>query len=240
MSPVFSAVLDEATILRLVTDVAETLERCAVDDTHTPALYASFLRALIDNKKTGVLPGSRAASRLGSPVPNGAGGAAVGGAGGAGTVPGVDVFLRSRAGSLGPIGEEGAEETGEGGPGGAGNGVNGHPLSDAFDPQAMDSLLAGGDFWSNMLMPGFGGPLAGLSGGSGTSEYHILVFEPCRDGRGADSGFGDCCVQCWGTWRTRGARRRCIRGRARRVGFTGAGGWEGSILAFEGGISRTG
>lgn len=175
-----------------MTDVAETLERCAVDDTHTPALYASFLRALIDNKKTGVLPGSRAVSRLGSPVPNGAGAAGAGAP--AAPAPGMDAFLRSRAGSLGPIGEEatGGAEDGEGGAGANGAGLGGHPLSDAFDPQAMDSLLAGGDFWSNMLMPGFGGPLAGLSGGSGTmlgNPADPWSATPLHSRPGSPSGF---------------------------------------------------
>lgn len=41
VSPTFSHFIDEATALSLVHDVATTFERCAVDDTHTPALCMS-------------------------------------------------------------------------------------------------------------------------------------------------------------------------------------------------------
>jgi hypothetical protein len=41
ISPTFSHIIEEETAMRLVRDVAETFERSAVDDAHTPALCAS-------------------------------------------------------------------------------------------------------------------------------------------------------------------------------------------------------
>ncbi|KAI5481117.1 hypothetical protein MNV49_005552 [Pseudohyphozyma bogoriensis] len=120
VSPTFADMIDSELAMKLVSDGAQALDNCAVDENHTPALYASFLRALIDNKRNGgrTAPASRAGTRL-------FGGSAEGGEGG------------------GPIDLE------------------------AFNTQSMDTMLQGG-FWDNMLMPGFGGPLQGLSGGSGT------------------------------------------------------------------------
>jgi len=49
--PEFQAFLeDEQSILTLVKDVADVLENIAANSTHTPALYAAFLRALISAK----------------------------------------------------------------------------------------------------------------------------------------------------------------------------------------------
>ena len=49
--PEFQAFLeDEQSILTLVKDVADVLENMAANSTHTPALYAAFLRALISAK----------------------------------------------------------------------------------------------------------------------------------------------------------------------------------------------
>ncbi|KAG6867610.1 hypothetical protein C0993_000551 [Termitomyces sp. T159_Od127] len=44
---------DEQRTLSLVADVADTLESCAANALHTPALYAHFLRALINAKSSG-------------------------------------------------------------------------------------------------------------------------------------------------------------------------------------------
>lgn len=38
ISPTFTHIIEEETVIRLVRDVAETFERSAVDDAHTPAL----------------------------------------------------------------------------------------------------------------------------------------------------------------------------------------------------------
>lgn len=138
--------------MRLVRDVAETFERSAVDDAHTPALCsssvlasqfglltcfslsdASFLRTLIDNKLHGTrtVPGSRAGTRPPSPVAGGSGAAGPHG-------HGMEAFLKSRANSVGPLegvlGGEAGTEAGE----------------HAFDSMAMDSMLANGGFWDNV------------------------------------------------------------------------------------------
>ncbi|KAL8290408.1 hypothetical protein RQP46_002666 [Phenoliferia psychrophenolica] len=143
INPTFSSLVDASVSLSLVRDAADTLERCAVDDTHTPALYASFLRALIENKRTGgrTAPGSRVGTQPNSPV--------------LGPV-GIENFIKSRAGSAAP-GEGVFAPMGEG---------DSNDFT-AFDSVAMDSMLSNGGFWDNMLMPGFGGPLQGLSGGTG-------------------------------------------------------------------------
>ncbi|SDA01519.1 BZ3500_MvSof-1268-A1-R1_Chr10-1g02747 [Microbotryum saponariae] len=154
VSPSFTHIIDEESAIRLVRNVAETFERAAIDDTHTPALYASFLRALIDNKlNTGrTAPGSRAATRPSSPAH---GAASMGG----GIGVGMEAYLKSRANSPGGEGLEGAA---------GGSEHHSSTNNEHFDSLAMDSMLSNGGFWDNMLMPGFGGPLQGLSGGTGT------------------------------------------------------------------------
>ena len=121
--------------MTLVNDVADMFERCAVDETHTPALCtslptccltrpnsnladASFLRALIENKRTGgrTAPGSRAGTRPSSPQ------------------PGVEAYLKSRVNSPG-----------------LGEGMEGMEAGDhGFDSLAMDTMLSNGDFWNNV------------------------------------------------------------------------------------------
>ncbi|KAK4698784.1 hypothetical protein P7C70_g7483, partial [Phenoliferia sp. Uapishka_3] len=168
INPTFTNLVDASVALALVRDAADTLERCAVDDTHTPALCkptpaffkmkvtdmefsledASFLRALIENKRTGgrTAPASRVGTQPNSPVIS------------ATPLPiGIEHFIRSRAGSAAPEGGIYAS-MGEG---------DSNDFT-AFDSIAMDTMLAAGGFWDNMLMPGFGGPLQGLSGGTGT------------------------------------------------------------------------
>lgn len=46
ISPTFSHIIEEETAMRLVRDVAETFERSAVDDAHTPALCPSIVSPL--------------------------------------------------------------------------------------------------------------------------------------------------------------------------------------------------
>ncbi|GAA5822507.1 hypothetical protein JCM11251_006362 [Rhodosporidiobolus azoricus] len=216
VSPVFASFIDEEAAMKLVKETAEVLETAAVDEQHTPALYASFLRMLIDNKLNGprTAANSRAPTRPGSPASGGstngfasaAGYTAAftpsssaayinGGANEAGVAAGLESFLRSRAPSVGPDGMNGLPSSSMGGygtpggsfgfdptlggafPGGLGDatlggfggefnaGGDGGP---AFDSLMVDDVLSANGFWSSMLMPGFGGPLAGLSGGSGT------------------------------------------------------------------------
>ena len=68
MRPEFSQFLeDEQKTISLVNDVADLLENIAVGPLHTPALYSTFLRALISARVSG-------ASRAGSPVHSAANG----------------------------------------------------------------------------------------------------------------------------------------------------------------------
>ncbi|GAA6004116.1 hypothetical protein JCM10207_002434 [Rhodosporidiobolus poonsookiae] len=200
VSPTFASFIDEEAAMRLVRETAETLEAAAVDEQHTPALYASFLRMLIENKLNGpkTAANSRAPTRPGSPVGNalGFGGASGMNAaftnpgaymnGGTPSAAGLEMFLKSRAPSVGPDGTATPgfsfdATLGGAFPGGLGdasfgfNGMNGGEFTaaggeggPAFDSLMVDDVLSANGFWSSMLMPGFGGPLAGLSGGSGT------------------------------------------------------------------------
>ncbi|KAK4050348.1 hypothetical protein OIO90_005141 [Microbotryomycetes sp. JL221] len=173
ISPTFSHVIDENAAIRLVRDVAETFERSAVDETHTPALYASFLRTLLDNKLHGprTAPGSRVNTRPGTPVHSGqhaSNGLPPGGPGN----QNMETLLK--------MGEGHPQATYEGGVPTSAAGEGGAPTTgehsageQAFDSMAMDTMLSNGGFWDNMLMPGFGGPLASLSGGTGTMLGNI-------------------------------------------------------------------
>ncbi|KAK4701599.1 hypothetical protein P7C70_g4632, partial [Phenoliferia sp. Uapishka_3] len=69
--PSFSNVVDSVKCLNLARDTATILEQAAVDASHTPAIYAAFLRSLIDSKLSGdrTAAATRAGSRAGSPVP---------------------------------------------------------------------------------------------------------------------------------------------------------------------------
>ncbi|KAL8276577.1 hypothetical protein RQP46_011000 [Phenoliferia psychrophenolica] len=51
--PTFSALVDPDTALSFARDAATLLEKAAVDESHTPAVYATFLRSLIHSKVTG-------------------------------------------------------------------------------------------------------------------------------------------------------------------------------------------
>ncbi|GAA5920439.1 hypothetical protein JCM1841_004552 [Sporobolomyces salmonicolor] len=165
VSPTFASFIDEDAAMRLVRETAETLEKSAVDDQHTPALYGAFLRALIDNKLHGprTAANSRAPTRPGSPnlaMPSSAGlSYTLTG----GNSIGLESFLRSRATSPAPPAFPGDLPA-------FGFGAGEGEMGDAavHDALTMDSMLSDGGFWSQMLMPGFGGPLASLSGGTGT------------------------------------------------------------------------
>ena len=49
--PVFANYINEEEVIHLVNDTIEVLEDSAVDHTHTPALYASFLRSLVQSRQ---------------------------------------------------------------------------------------------------------------------------------------------------------------------------------------------
>ncbi|GAA6061307.1 hypothetical protein JCM10212_005421 [Sporobolomyces blumeae] len=176
VSPTFASFIDEDIAMKLVRETAEVLEKSAIDEQHTPALYASFLRALIDNKLNGTrtAANSRAPTRPGSPNPAGGANQPVNATNG---LSGLDSYLRSRANSPDPTSPGGTNLIGDlptFTPGG-GFSFNGGAVGDnaleegaAYDAFTVDTMLQEGGFWSQMLMPGFGGPLAGLSGGTGT------------------------------------------------------------------------
>lgn len=70
--PVFSSYVYEESVIELVQDTVELLDEIAVNETHTPALYATFLKALLQARteqtvgsKSG--PNSRVHSRAASP-----------------------------------------------------------------------------------------------------------------------------------------------------------------------------
>ncbi|GAA5906540.1 Zn(II)2Cys6 transcription factor [Sporobolomyces salmoneus] len=175
VSPTFASFIDEEAAMKLVRDTADVLEQSAVDEQHTPALYGSFLRALIDNKLNGsrTAANSRAPTRPGSPNQNA----------GPFSQPvnsnGLDSYLRSRANSVGPEGLSPVAPNFVGDlptftPGGSFN-FNGHgdgvvEEGAAHDAFTVDTMLQEGGFWSQMLMPGFGEGFAEfkLSGGTGT------------------------------------------------------------------------
>lgn len=54
--PEFRAYCDPPAILGLVHDVVELFDKVAIDETHTPALYASFLRVLVTSKELSTAP----------------------------------------------------------------------------------------------------------------------------------------------------------------------------------------
>lgn len=71
----------EESIFKIVTEVADILEDCAMDPSHQPAIYAAFIREIVRKTKEARRHGgsthpSRAVSRAGSPTPKGAGNAA--------------------------------------------------------------------------------------------------------------------------------------------------------------------
>ncbi|SNX86216.1 uncharacterized protein MEPE_04925 [Melanopsichium pennsylvanicum] len=70
--PAFAGYVEEESILALVQDAVDMLEEVAVNETHTPNLYASFLKALLQARKDHTTASksataSRAASRAASP-----------------------------------------------------------------------------------------------------------------------------------------------------------------------------
>lgn len=170
VSPVFSSIINENLAMSLVEDMAKAFEECAVDETHTPALYAHFIRALLDNKRNGprTAPSSRANTRPSSPNPSGAATQQHVVNGGDDDPSSIteDTFIEPRLAANSSSAQHGSsaaasESTAPG---------------TAFDSAAMDSMLSTGGFWDNMLMPGFGGPLVNLAGGTGTMLSNGVSF----------------------------------------------------------------
>ncbi|CAE6494613.1 unnamed protein product [Rhizoctonia solani] len=169
--PEFSAYLEsEQKTLQLVTDIADVLEQIAANPYHTPALYSTFLRALITAKKESATapPSPRLPPTEGQETitdghvhgqiqqPNGP------------TLShnepvnevvlnGMRMYPPTGDGPLGPLDV----------PDGAFPPVfDGHVESEhhTMDGLGMDQMFSSG-FWDSMLMPGYGTQLGGLSGG---------------------------------------------------------------------------
>jgi hypothetical protein len=181
--------------MNLVIGMVDAFEEAAVSDTHTPALYASFLRVLVENRQgatTTAGPGSR--NSVGPrDVESMAGPAtAVDGSGPAARNHPVDpqpVDISSTAAPSVPSQSQPAVD------------------ESVFTSATMDTLLNQQGFWESVLMsvafhlistfgllrleddrPGFGGPLQGLSGGGGTI-YDPWTFSPTNSGRNTPMGF---------------------------------------------------
>ncbi|KAG5644045.1 hypothetical protein DXG03_009197 [Asterophora parasitica] len=166
--PEFQAFLkDEQKILRLVSDVADTLETSAANHLHTPALYSHFLRALVASKThkesnepdnvNGVHDGNTDPSNTSFPNQNHGNdvvaGPAVAFSGGTYTSEGgfslADFHLD---GEMGPVAD-----------------ISTFPPTmapnppDSMNALTMDNILSTG-FWDSMLVPGYNS-MDGLSGG---------------------------------------------------------------------------
>ncbi|KAH7929661.1 hypothetical protein BV22DRAFT_1102319 [Leucogyrophana mollusca] len=156
--PEFQTFLEnEQKVYDLVKDVASVLEGVAVNSHHTPALYSTFLRALISARTDG--PASHAESEE--------------------VTPGERDEL-SPPGDIGPPMNNPAYFGG-----GMGNGMNDFqftgemgpvadmstfpptmaPISeDSMGSMSIDNILSSG-FWDSVLVPGYSDTMEGLSGG---------------------------------------------------------------------------
>ncbi|ELU45832.1 fungal zn(2)-Cys(6) binuclear cluster domain-containing protein [Rhizoctonia solani AG-1 IA] len=169
--PEFSAFLDnEKKTLQIVNDVADVLEQIAANPYHTPALYSTFLRALIAAKKEAVTaPPSPKLLPAADGQEVDAEGHAQHHAGPTlshnepmGEIPfnGMRMYPPTGDGPLGPL--EVPIHTDEAFP----PSHHGHldPENHNMDGLGMGQMFSDG-FWDSMLMPGYGTQLGGLSGG---------------------------------------------------------------------------
>ncbi|KAH7343792.1 fungal-specific transcription factor domain-containing protein [Rhizoctonia solani] len=167
--PEFSAFLEnEKKTLQVVNDIADVLERIAANPYHTPALYSTFLRALIAAKKESVTapPSPKLLATDGQePVADGHAqqiGPTLSHNEPMGEVPfnGMKLYPPAGDGHLGPL--ELPAHTDESFP----PQLNGHVDTGdhTMDGLGMDQMFSNG-FWDSMLMPGYGAQLGGLSGG---------------------------------------------------------------------------
>jgi hypothetical protein len=126
----------------LVIGLVDALEEAAVSDTHTPALYASFLRVLVENRQGGATTTGPASRNSVAPfdVESTAGPAtAVDGAAPAAENPQVDPQLVDTSSSSAAA---------------ASGGSQGQPAVDEsiFTSASMDTLLNQQGFWDSVLM----------------------------------------------------------------------------------------
>ncbi|PAV23778.1 hypothetical protein PNOK_0084600 [Pyrrhoderma noxium] len=161
-------IIDKKATLALVKDVADLLENIAADPLHTPALYSTFLRALISAQSD--VPTRQNSPRL---DPNHRGQEHTGG-----DVISGEQALNGRV--MNGLGFLGAAFDGPNSPSGFQLNSEMGPVADmsTFPPTmaptnphgdasgmlTMDSILSG-NFWDSVLVPGYSNTLEGLSGG---------------------------------------------------------------------------
>lgn len=202
--PVFAGLADEEEIISIVSEFADLLQDVAMDATHTPALYASFLRALLQarlDRSTTNRSGATTPYRSGpgSPidpnedmdkvnqhVPSKAGISSETQTDSATNInipahlyagmPGAGVtnFTAEHAALLHSFGQS---QEGSG----SANGSATNPAGVHVDHLLNES------FWSTLLPPGFGGPLDGLATGS-VEMYPTETPAPNLNERTALSG----------------------------------------------------
>jgi len=167
--PEFQAFLEnEQKTIALIKDVAELLERVAAGPLHTPALYSTFLRALISAKidgnfttpnsprmardqQNGDVPNQMLASVEQEPKSEGLMKPVMFSSGMETTVNPMDFQSNSEMGPVADISTFPPRMA---------------PSSTDESPgmMSMDSILSSG-FWDSVLVPGYSNSLEGLSGG---------------------------------------------------------------------------
>lgn len=164
--PEFEAYLErEKNTLALVNDVADLLENIAAGPLHTPALYSTFLRALVSTKLNPPPPilEDVHAPNGANPSGNGTGGPVLS-ADDTGVMPPTDPALMNGYAPQAPaqplIGQAGGSFGFHGEMGPVADMSTFPPTMAAMAPHgpgedvlSMDSILAGG-FWDNVLVPG--------------------------------------------------------------------------------------
>ncbi|GAC99867.1 hypothetical protein PHSY_007470 [Pseudozyma hubeiensis SY62] len=158
--PAFAGYVDENSILELVQKAVDTLEEAAVNETHTPYLYASFLKALLQARKEHTTAsrsatGSRVASRAVTPEAMGEDAKGDGGAK-AGEGLGVAAEAMGNAGGVegGIPTLDPTQEFAGAQPGAAA--VTGADGTNVNWPSQIFAASSGMDeFWGSLLPPGF-------------------------------------------------------------------------------------
>ncbi|KAF9519033.1 hypothetical protein BS47DRAFT_1370877 [Hydnum rufescens UP504] len=162
---------NEQRTLALVNGVVDTLQSVAISPSHTPALYSTFLRAVVSSR-TGTSGGS--SPRPGTAKSHGTvpptdphahghdlSGSPLNLASGPGAGPGNDLSWSNNAGTTTLTHGNGEMDL-----------QNVLPFqlpgqfadSDELGSLSMDNIFSGG-FWDNVLIPGYSSGLEGLSGG---------------------------------------------------------------------------
>ncbi|KAH8918123.1 hypothetical protein BT69DRAFT_1285999 [Atractiella rhizophila] len=155
--PDFESICSETRLLLLVQEVIDLFESVAVDDTHTPALYAKFLKMLLEGRRG---TGTRAAgTREGSLVA----GQETNVVGQEGNALGLESVVKNFAIQQQPQGGMGMDMNADGGTFVNGNANGSFNL--ATDAE-MDNFLDQQGLWNNFLFPGFGSQFELSAGGA--------------------------------------------------------------------------